>query len=74
MFEQTSTFRNFALAQELAFSQQGDRSVREFATTLRSLWRQQDVVTPVESFGCVTCQSLVRAREALRTFEFLMRL
>ena len=74
MFEQTSTSRSFALAQELAFSQQGDRSVREFATSVRSLWRQQDAVTPVESSGCVTCQALVRAREALQTFEFLMRL
>ena len=74
MFEQASTSRSFALAQELAFSQQGDRSVWEFATALRSLWRQQDAVTPVESSGCVTCQALVRAHEALRTFEFLMRL
>ena len=55
MFEQTSTSRSFALAQKLAFSQQGDRSVREFATALRALWRQQDAVTPVESSGCVTC-------------------
>ena len=74
MFEHTSTSRSFALAQELAFSQQGDRSVQDFATSLRSLWRQQGAVTPVECFGCVTCQALVRAWEALRTFEFLMRL
>ena len=54
MFEQASTFRSFALAQELAFYQQSDRSVREFATSLRSLWRQQDAVTPIESAGCVS--------------------
>ena len=58
----------------MTFSQQGDRSVWEFATLLRSLWRQQDAVTPVESSGCVICQALVRAREALRTFAFVMRL
>ena len=75
MFEQASTSRSFAVAQELAFSQQGDRSVRDFATFLRSLWRQQDAFTAAMSGVCVGCQAaFVRAQEGLRTFEFLMRL
>ena len=74
MFEHSSTARRFSLARELAYAHQGDRSVRKFATYLRSIWRQQDSLSITSCDVCRGCQCSSRGREGLRTFEFLMRL
>ena len=57
MFEQSSSAGEYAVLQDIAHVQQRERSVREYVTELRSLWRQLDSLEPPTCLTCTCCQS-----------------
>lgn len=71
MFELSSKAREYAIVQDLSHVHQGDRSVMEYISVLRSHWRLIDSMAPSDYPTCKSCQcSVARAkeREKLRIF------
>ena len=62
------------MLQTLAATYQRDRSVQEFFAEITALWRQCDEMTPSYCLSCSHCVAIAQYRDAVRVYEFLMRL